>query len=98
MNKVLVIMDFKTLKTSQYDKVMEDLNEKNILHNSGLISHTACATPTGGLRVVDIWESEKQFKKFGETLIPTLNKHGVKPAEPSILHVHNLVMEQVYST
>ena len=31
-----------------------------------------------GFRVVDVWESEEAFKKFGETLVPLLQALGIQ--------------------
>ncbi|MFF2508467.1 hypothetical protein ACFVTY_34655 [Streptomyces sp. NPDC058067] len=57
----------------------------------GLISHTSAATPEGWL-VVDVWESEEAFRKFGETIMPILKELGVKEAKPRIYETHTVVM------
>ena len=44
----------------------------------------------GTIQVFDVWESMEQFQKFGETLVPILNKLGVDPGEPQVSTVHNL--------
>ena len=50
-----------------------------------------CAMEAGGtIEVFDVWESMEQFQKFGETLVPILNKLGVDPGEPQVSTVHNL--------
>lgn len=45
----------------------------------GILSHTA-GQGEKGFRVVDVWESEEAFKKFGEKLIPILKEVGVQGA------------------
>jgi hypothetical protein len=42
----------------------------------GLLSHAA-GQAGGGFRVVDVWESEEAFNRFGETLLPILQDLGV---------------------
>ena len=50
-----------------------------------------CAMEVGEtIQVFDVWESMEQFQKFGETLVPILNKLGVDPGEPQVSTVHNL--------
>jgi hypothetical protein len=44
----------------------------------------------GAISVFDVWESEEQFKKFGETLLPIMNKLGVDPGQPMVMRVHNV--------
>ncbi len=43
----------------------------------------------GAIHVFDVWESMEQFEKFGETLLPVMNKLGVDPGEPQITKIHN---------
>jgi hypothetical protein len=43
-----------------------------------------------GFRVVDVWESEDAFRRFGETLIPILQEIGVE-GEPEIYPAHTFV-------
>ena len=42
----------------------------------GLLSHAA-GQATEGFRVVDVWESEEAFNRFGETLQPVLQDLGM---------------------
>ncbi|NBE52517.1 hypothetical protein [Streptomyces boluensis] len=58
---------------------------------TGLISHTAAPTDNGWL-VVDVWESEEAFRKFGETIIPILRELGVpEGVQPRIYPVFSMV-------
>ena len=41
----------------------------------GLLVH-AMGQANGGFRVVDVWESEEAFNRFGETLQPALEDLG----------------------
>ena len=44
----------------------------------------------GNIQVFDVWESMEQFEKFGETLLPILNKLGADPGQPQVTPIHNL--------
>ncbi|MEV5974751.1 hypothetical protein [Streptomyces sp. NPDC051921] len=56
----------------------------------GLISHTSAPTPDGWL-VVDVWESEEAFQRFGEIIIPILHELGVPEVKPKVHSVHTVV-------
>ena len=55
----------------------------------GLLVHAAGQGPTG-FRVVDVWESEDAFRRFGEKLIPILRSVGIE-GEPEIYQAHTFV-------
>jgi hypothetical protein len=55
----------------------------------GLLVHIAGESPNG-FRVVDVWESEEAFGRFGEKLIPILQEIGVEGA-PEVYPTHALV-------
>jgi hypothetical protein len=42
----------------------------------GLVFHTA-GQGASGFRIVDVWESEEAFQRFGETLGPVLGELGI---------------------
>ena len=90
MNKIIVSFEFPGMTSEHYDKVMDELNKTGSLVNSGLIEHQ-CGVNSKGVFVFDVWESEEALNKFSETLIPILLKNGVKPAQPVILPLHNII-------
>jgi hypothetical protein len=55
----------------------------------GLLAHVA-GQGESGFRVVDVWESEDAFRRFGETLMPVLQEIGVE-GQPEIYPAHTLV-------
>lgn len=55
----------------------------------GLLAHVA-GQAAGGFRVVDVWESEEAFRRFGETLMPILQEVGVE-GQPEIYPAHTFV-------
>lgn len=55
----------------------------------GLLVHVA-GQGEQGFRVVDVWESEEAFGRFGEKLMPILQELGVE-GEPDIYPAHSFV-------
>ncbi len=55
----------------------------------GLLVHVAGEAGTG-FRVVDVWESEEAFRRFGEKLEPIMKEIGID-AQPEIYETHTLV-------
>jgi hypothetical protein len=55
----------------------------------GLLAHIAGEGATG-FRVVDVWESEEAFGRFGEVLMPILQEIGVQ-GEPEVYPAHTFV-------
>jgi len=55
----------------------------------GLLVHVA-GEGERGFRVVDVWESEEAFRRFGEILVPILNELGVDE-RPEVDAVHAFV-------
>ena len=55
----------------------------------GLLVHIAGQSPKG-FRIVDVWESEESFRKFGEKLVPILKELGME-GEPEVYPAHAVV-------
>jgi hypothetical protein len=55
----------------------------------GLLVHAAGQGPNG-FRVVDVWDSEESFARFGESLLPILQEIGVE-GEPEVYPAHSFV-------
>jgi len=55
----------------------------------GLVAHVAGQGPNG-FRVVDVWQSEESFQRFGEKLMPILSAVGVE-GQPEIYPAHTVV-------
>jgi hypothetical protein len=55
----------------------------------GLLAHIAGQGPNG-FRVVDVWESEEAFNRFGETLLPILQEIGAE-GQPEVYPTHTYV-------
>lgn len=55
----------------------------------GLLAHVA-GKGENGFRVVDVWESEDAFRRFGDQLMPILKDVGVE-GQPDIYPAHTFV-------
>ena len=55
----------------------------------GLLAHIS-GQGESGFRVVDVWESEEAFARFGETLMPILQDLGIH-GEPEVYQAHTFV-------
>ena len=74
-----------------YDEAIKQLEQAGAGFGSvpGRTFHCAMVVD-GAIQVFDVWESTEQFQKFGETLVPIMNKLGADPGEPQITTVHNV--------
>ncbi len=94
---LVVVLDMPGMTQAQYEQSAEKVAGrpgpvKNVTDwpVAGLISHTAAPTDNGWL-VVDVWESEKAFQQFSETLVPMLRELGVPDVRPRTYPVFNVV-------
>jgi hypothetical protein len=81
----------------QYDEITRGLNSGGMRRLSdwpapGVLCHIAGPVSTGW-RVVDVWESEDAFRRFGEVLMPQLEAAGVEARMPEVYPVHNFVKD-----
>ena len=51
------------IDSSFYQRIVDGLGEES---PKGLISHLAVERPEGGLRYIDVWESEADWDRFAE--------------------------------
>jgi hypothetical protein len=93
---VCSIFDMPGVTQAQYEAVCRDLNHGKLLSSlsdwplGGILSHTSGPTP-GGWRVIDVWETEADFRRFGELIGPLMQRHGFPDVQPQVFPVHNLV-------
>ena len=59
------------------------------LVDGGILSHAAGPTDDGW-RVVDVWESEEAFQRFGQVIGPILQEVGM-PGQPQLFPLDNFV-------
>ena len=80
----------KSMSAQQYDQVIKQIEAAGAGAPQGRIFHVAFG-PSEALNVSDIWDTKENFERFGQTLIPILEKNGVDPGEPQFIEVHNSV-------
>src|ERR1700674_5814756 len=89
-----VLFEFPGVTAAQYDGVTKKLTGGHGLRSlsdwpvKGILSHVAGQTPNGW-RVVDVWESEAAFAKFGAVLMPLLEEFKFPQVQPQIFPIHN---------
>lgn len=77
---------------AQYARAVERINRDEEFP-AGMLLHTSGFTPDG-LRVFDIWESEKDYKQFLQRRItPALRQEGYKEAgQVTFFPLHNVYL------
>ncbi len=90
-----VVFEFPGVTAEQYDAVCSLLHEGGLHQISdwpveGIVSHVAGPT-AHGWRVVDVWDSEESFGRFGQMLMPLLEPAGIPQVEPQVFPAHNVV-------
>ena len=82
MPVVVVVHEGPTVTEDAYNAAVRKLAGKDRLESpvdwpvEGLILHTA-GQGASGFRIVDVWESEDAFRRFGEALMPVLGEIGI---------------------
>ena len=96
MKKVLVQFSSPGMTAKQFDQAWDELRKAGQEHPVGLIHHVAGQQGNNWV-VVDVWESEELFNKFGETLTPILEKVGVTLVPPVITPVYYELSGEVHA-
>ncbi len=91
---ILMIHDSPGGTQEQYDQACARISDGGLSSLSdwpveGVLFHAAGPTENGW-RVVDVWESEEAFERFGPTIVPILQEVGM-PGEPKLFPLHNFV-------
>jgi hypothetical protein len=92
---IVAIFQSPTLTQAKYEESVRRLTGRPRMEKpadwpvEGLLVHVAGQGPTG-FRVVDVWQSEETFQRFGERLMPILKAVGVE-GQPEIYPTHTLV-------
>jgi hypothetical protein len=93
---VVAVFQGPTLTQERYDESVRRLTGGKDRFESpadwpvaGLLAHVA-GEGESGFRVVDVWESEEAFGRFGEVLVPILQEIGVE-GQPEVYPAHTFV-------
>jgi hypothetical protein len=91
-----VLFEFPGVTAAQYDGLTKKLTGGRGLRAlsdwpvKGVLSHLAGPSPNGW-RVVDVWESEAAFNKFGAVLMPLMAEFKFPQVQPQIFPIHNFI-------
>ncbi len=87
-----IVVHFKPtgMNAAKYDDVIKRLEDSGAGAPEGRLHHV-CYGPSDSLKVVDVYESPAAFDKFGRTLLPILQAHGIEIEQPEVAEVHNIV-------
>jgi hypothetical protein len=80
----------ESMTKAQYDEVIRKLDAAGAGRPTGRLHHS-CFGPEESLMVYDVWDSAESFDAFGQTLMPILEEVGVKPGQPDVMPVHNMI-------
>jgi hypothetical protein len=89
---VAVMLEFPVGTVEQYDAVIDEmqLGGKPAPHG---IFHVAGPMEGGGMRIMDVWDSQKAFEDFAQNKIgPITQKHGIGAPKVTVWPVHNTLM------
>lgn len=79
------------MTAQQYDECVKRLEKAGAGHPPGRVYH-ACFGTNDSVQVFDVWTSQAEFDKFGQTLMPILQQLGANPGQPSVMNVHNVIV------
>ena len=87
---VLMIGEVPNLTEEIYAGMLERM-EPLMRASKGFISHAGGPNPSGGWRVVEVWESQEAVDRFfQETLGQALQKANIN-IRPQVFQVHNIM-------
>jgi hypothetical protein len=92
---IIAIFESPSLTRESYEESVRLLTGKEHAESptdwpvEGLLAHAA-GEGEHGFRVVDVWESEEAFGRFGEKLMPIMEEIGIE-GEPEVYPAHTFV-------
>jgi hypothetical protein len=93
---IVAVFESPSLTQDTYEKSIKMLTNGKARVESpadwpvaGLLVHAA-GQGAKGFRVVDVWESEEAFRRFGEKLRPIMEALGIE-GEPDVYPAHTVV-------
>jgi hypothetical protein len=90
MKRIVATFNIVGFTPEQYKQTLKDLDAAGKEKSAGRVNHVA-GQQKDGLLIIDVWESQEALDEFSKTLIPILLKNGVKPAQPTIIPLHNII-------
>jgi len=90
---VLMLAELDDFATDTYDAMAATLTAHTPEDDTHpAVHHAAAVTESGGMLIVDIWESPEAFGAFAqEALAPAGEAAGIDPFEPRFVPIHNRI-------
>jgi hypothetical protein len=79
-----------SFNAAQYDEVDAALAQAGARTPPARTLHV-CFGEGDNLQILDVWESQEAFDKFGEGLMPILAEKGLDPGTPMVAPVHSVI-------
>jgi hypothetical protein len=80
----------KNMSSQQYNEIIKRLDAAGAGSPQGRLFHVAFGS-LDTLHVSDIWDTQENFDRFGQTLMPILWDVGVDPGTPQFIETHNTI-------
>ena len=87
---VSVVFRPKTLSTKQYDELILRLEKAGAANPRGRSYHVYSLSGRNA-NLFGVWDSLKDFEKFGYTLNPILRELKIDLGPPEIKEIHNII-------
>ena len=81
------------LDRSKYDDAIGRLEQAGEGNPPGRLCH-CCYESGGGLKVVELWDSQQFLERHGQTLMPILKAVGIDAGQPVVSPAHNVISGQ----
>lgn len=79
-----------SMDAAKYAETVKRLQAAGAGEPDGRLYHVCFGSGTG-LQVFDVWDSQENFERFGEALLPILQELGLGDTQPMIEPVHNII-------
>ena len=87
---ILMISDASTDTVAHYDELIRELEGAGQGNPAGRLHHVT-ALKGDGFVIVDVWESQEDFERFGQILGPIMQQVGSPPVPLEFYPVHNMI-------
>jgi hypothetical protein len=86
---LIVRFEVKNMDSKRYAEVLRRLTSEGQGSPTGRLYHVSFGAQEA-LQVVDVWDTESNFRAFGEHLVPILKSLGVE-VTPDVSPVHHII-------
>jgi hypothetical protein len=88
---IAVLMEFPSGTVEQYDAVIAEMELGGTPAPHGVFQ-VAGPKEGGGIRIVDVWDSQGAFEDFARNkIVPITEKHGIEAPTVTVWPAHNIL-------